>query len=161
MSDLLWDEVKEYFDPHGPYGMGALPDVRVPRTSADDWQAVLDLVVERGWTHEYLEGDKPLPLRRAAPVLARPSDAECPQLRVWPTEKVLAIFRFLAEEEIDFDVDLRDLQGQDRLDLFCDFLRAIGRRLGKSVFVDPEGDYGHPFLAFDVAADRVVFLAEG
>lgn len=73
---------------------------------------------------------------------------------------MLAIFRFHAPEEIDFDVDLCELQGQERLDVFCGFLRAIGRRLGKSVLMDPEGDYGHPVLGFDVEADRVILLAE-
>lgn len=73
---------------------------------------------------------------------------------------MLVIFCFHAQKEIDFDVDLRELQGQERLDVFCGFLRAIGRRLGKPVLMDPEGDYGHPVLGFDVEADRVVLLAE-
>lgn len=73
---------------------------------------------------------------------------------------MLAIFRFHADDEVDFDVDLRELQGQDRLDVFCGFLREIGRRLGKPVLMDPEGDYGQPVIGFDVEADRVVFLAD-
>ncbi|MGX1548164.1 hypothetical protein [Streptomyces adustus] len=44
--------------------------------------------------------------------------------------------------------------------MFCDFLREIGRRPGKPVLMDPEGDSGHPVLGFDVDADRVVALAE-
>ncbi len=63
---------------------------------------------------------------------------------------MLAIFSFHADDEIDFDVDLRELQGQDRLDVLCGFLREIGRRLGKQVLMDPEGEYGHPVLGFDV-----------
>lgn len=157
MPDLLWDDVKHHFDPDET---GSLPDLRVPHTSADDWQTLLDLVRERGWNHEYVEGATELPLPRAADVFARPLDAECPQLRVRPSEGVLAIFRFLADEEIDFDMDLRELQGQERLDLLCDFLRTLGRRLGKPVFMDPEGAHGHPFLAFDVETDRVVALGE-
>jgi hypothetical protein len=101
-----------------------------------------------------------MPLPRAEAVLCRPADAECPNLRVWPTADVLAIFRFHAPEEIDFDVDLRELQAQERVDVLCDFLRAIGRRLGKPVLMDPEGDYGHPVLGFDAEADRVVHLVE-
>ncbi|GAA1543949.1 hypothetical protein GCM10009730_61300 [Streptomyces albidochromogenes] len=73
---------------------------------------------------------------------------------------VLAIFRFHAVDEVDFDVDLRKLQGQERLDVFFGFLREIGRRLGKPVLMDPEGDEGHPVLGFDVEADRVVRLAD-
>ncbi|WP_406435634.1 hypothetical protein [Streptomyces sp. NBC_01589] len=44
--------------------------------------------------------------------------------------------------------------------MFCGFLREIGRRLGKPVLMDPEGDYGHPVLGCDVEADRVVLLAD-
>ncbi|OUD00608.1 hypothetical protein [Streptomyces swartbergensis] len=157
MADLLWDDVSCFFDPDL---MGTLPDVRVPNTSVEDWQAVLDLVVEKGWKYRYSEGETVLPLPRAESVLSRSADAECPNLRVWPTADVLAIFRFDAADEVDFDVDLRELQGQERLDVFCGFLREIGRRLGKPVLMDPEGDCGHPVLGFDIEADRVVLLAD-
>ncbi|NUL02439.1 hypothetical protein HRW07_04100 [Streptomyces lunaelactis] len=157
MSELLWDDVAYFFDPDL---MGSLPDVRVPDTSVEDWQAVLDLVGEGGWKCRYSEGGAVLPVPRAEEVLSRHADAECPELRVWPAAEVLAIFRFHVAEEIDFDVDLRELQGQERLDRFCGFLRAIGRRLGKPVLMDPEGDYGHAVLGFDVETDRVVLLAE-
>ncbi|QDN94489.1 hypothetical protein FNV68_45040 [Streptomyces sp. S1D4-23] len=157
VADLLWDDVKCFFDPDL---MGSLPDVRVPNASAEDWQAVLDLVAERGWKCQYSEGESVLPVPRAKTVLSRPADAECPDLRVWPTADVLAIFRFHADDEVDFDVNLRELQGQERLDVFFGFLREIGRRLGKPVLMDPEGDSGHPVLGFDVEADRVVLLAD-
>lgn len=157
VADLLWDDVSCFFDPDL---MGSLPDVRVPDCSAKDWQTVLDLIEERGWKCQYSEGETVLPVPRAGTVLSRPADAECPQLRVWPTADVLAIFRFLDDEVIDFDVDLRELQGQERLDVFCGFLWEIGQRLGKPVLMDPEGDYGHPVLGFDVEVDRVVLLAD-
>lgn len=157
VTDLLWDDVKWFFDPDL---MGALPDVRVPNASMEDWQTVLDLVAEKGWKCQYSEGETVLPVPRAETVLSHPADAECPELRVWPTADVLAIFRFHADDEVDFDVDLRELQGQDRLDVLCDFLREIGRRLGKPVLMDPEADHGYPVLGFDVEADRVVLLAD-
>lgn len=91
--DLLWDDVKCFFDPDL---VGSLPDVRVPGTSVEDWQAVLDLVAERGWQCQYSEGETVLPVPRAEVVLLRRADAECPNLRVWPVADVLAIFRFYA-----------------------------------------------------------------
>ncbi|MEU2430255.1 hypothetical protein ABZ611_12170 [Streptomyces sp. NPDC007861] len=158
MADLRWDDVKWFFD---PVEMGSLPDVCVPDTSVENRQAVLGLVREQGWAFRYSEGGTVLPLPRAETVLSRPADAECPELRVWPTADVLAIFRFYAAEKIDFDVDLRELQGQERLDVLCGFLTAIGRRLGKPVLMDSEGgDGSRPVLGFDVAADRVVAPAE-
>lgn len=157
MPDLLWDDVEGLFDPDM---MGPLPDGRVPNATVEDWQAVLDLVAEKGWKYEYSEGEAVLPVPRAEDVLSRPADAECPVLRFWPTADVLAIFRFHAVAEVDFYVDLREVQGQERLDVFCGFLREIGRRLCKPVLMDPEGDDGHPVLGFDVEADRVVLLAD-
>lgn len=157
-ADLLWDDVRGFFDPDL---MGALPDVLVPGASVEDWQAVLDLVDVSGWKHQYSEGESVLPVPRAETVLSRPADAECPQLRVWLAADVLVIFRFCSSDEIDFDVDLWELQGQERLDLFCGFLAAIGRRLGKPVLMDAEGgDGSHPVLGFEVESDRVVMLAE-
>ena len=50
MPDLLWDDVRWFFDPGV---MGALPDVCVPGASVEDWQSVLDLVVAQGWAFQY------------------------------------------------------------------------------------------------------------
>jgi hypothetical protein len=158
MSDLHWDEVKSFFDPDL---MGALPDVFVPDVSAEDWQAVFDLVKARGWQWEFLQGDMTLPLPVASEALARPADAELVELKVWPVPGMLAIFRLLAAEEIDFDIDLRELQGQAGIDTLCGFLAEIGRELGKPVLMTPEGgSQAHPVLGFDPVLNRVVLLAD-
>lgn len=157
MPDLLWSEVKNFFDPNL---MGALPDVSVSGTSVEDWQAVFDLVRSKGWAWEYSEGDVARRLPSAAEVLPRPADAKIVTLRVWPAPDVLVIFRPWSATEIDFDVDLRRLQGQAGVDILCDFLCTVGRRLGKPVSMSAEGDYGHPVLGFNPAADRVVLLAD-
>lgn len=68
VADLRWDDVKWFFD---PVEMGSLPDVCVPDTSVENWQAVLDLVREQGWTFRYSEGGMVLPLPRAETVLSR------------------------------------------------------------------------------------------
>ncbi|WP_371573028.1 hypothetical protein [Streptomyces sp. NBC_01314] len=159
MSELLWDDVKGFFDLERE---GRLPDVWVTGTTVQDWQTVFDLIVASGWRSEYSEGSVVMPLPRAAEVLSRPADAECADLRVWPAPDVLAIFRLESADEVGCDVDLRELQGQERLDVLCGFLRAMGRRLGKLVVMTPEGDWdqSHPVLGFDVESDRVVLLAE-
>ncbi|MFD7103493.1 hypothetical protein [Streptomyces celluloflavus] len=157
MPDLLWDEVRNFFNPDL---MGALPDVCVPDASVAGWEAVFDLIRSSEWTWEYSQSGVAGPLPSAAEVLSRPADADTADLRVWPVPDVLAIFRPMSADEIDFDVDLHELQGQAGVDTLCDFLRAIGRRLGKPVVMTGEGDYGNPVLGFDPTADRVVLLAD-
>ncbi|WP_116215289.1 hypothetical protein [Streptomyces olivoreticuli] len=156
MPDLLWDDVKNFF---APDLMGSLPDVRVPGTSVVDWQAVLDLVRSQGWSCEYSEDGVAVRLPGAAEMLARSEGADA-VLRVSPVPGFLVIFRAYEAGSIDFDVDLRELQGQDGADVLCRLLRAIGRRLGKPVLLTPESDPLHPVLGFDVGADRVVLLAD-
>lgn len=67
VSDLLWDDVKSFFDLDLT---GSLPDMRVPNASVEDWQAVLDLVAEKGWKCQYSEGEAVLPVPRAEAVLS-------------------------------------------------------------------------------------------
>jgi hypothetical protein len=80
------------------------------------------------------------------------------QIRVWPDPGLELIFRIYAVDQIDFDVDLRELQGQDRLDLLCATVRAIGRRLHTPVLMTPEGTSNIPILGYDVDTDRVVAM---
>jgi hypothetical protein len=157
VSDLLWDEVSNFFDPDL---MGSLPDVCVTDATVEDWQSVFDLVRSCGWEWEYFEDGVPMPLPSAAVVLSRPADAATAELRVWPVAQVLAIFRLMSDDEINFDVDLRQLQGQGGVDVLCGFLGAVGRRLGKPVVMTAESDYANPVLGFVPAADRVVLMAD-
>ncbi|MFE2543979.1 hypothetical protein [Actinacidiphila glaucinigra] len=153
VTDPLWADVADVFD---PVAMGRLPDLWIPGVSAADWQALLDLVVARGWWHAYAEGCRVLPLPTAARVLSRPCDAEVPTLCVEPVPGFRAIFRFLSDETIDFDIDLYELRGQERLDVFCGFLRAIGRRLDRTVFLCPEGaGVDVAVLWYEPGADRI------
>lgn len=133
----------------------------VPDASAEDWQAVFDLVEARGWQWEYVQGNTALPLPLAADALARPPGAELAELKVRPVPGMLAIFRLMSADKIDFDIDLRELQGQGGVDTLCGFLGEIGRKLGKPVLMTSEGgSQAHPVLGFDPVLDRVVLPAD-
>ncbi|MGY0068472.1 hypothetical protein ACWZEH_16980 [Streptomyces sp. QTS137] len=150
MADPPWDDVSCFSDPDP---MGTLPDLCVPEFSAQDWRAVLDLVVARGREGGHSECGTVLPIPRAEAAPSRPADAEHPVLRVRPAVEVSAILRFRSVDAIGFDVELRELRGQERLDVFRGFLRALGRRLGEPVGMGTEaegGDGGRPVPGYDV-----------
>ncbi|MEU1720357.1 hypothetical protein [Nonomuraea sp. NPDC005692] len=163
MPDLRWDDVKLLFDPEVN---GALPDVVVDGTTVEDWQVLLDLVRTQGWRFAYSVAGEPMELTSAADMAeaahagGSPELRVTPDLRVWPIADLLIIFRMYQVESIDFDVDLRELQGQERLDVLANFFCLIGRSLGKSVSMGPEGSPGHPDLGFDVDADRVMLMVD-
>ncbi|QFZ17055.1 hypothetical protein [Saccharothrix syringae] len=155
MPDLRWDEVKPFFDPEL---MGSLPDGCVPGTAVEDWQALLDLIRTSGWRWELTRGGTPVPgpLPTAEELLARQDGEVLGLLAVWPTPGVRVNFWPFSAEDVDYDFDLRELQGQAGVDAVCGFLAAVGRRLGKRAGMGGEGSGGHPVLAYDPEVDRVV-----
>jgi hypothetical protein len=81
VPDLLWDDVRDWFNPDENE---MLPDVRVPDTTAADWQAVVDLLRSRGWGYEYSEdGEVRRVPDRVEDVLGRTHDLAA-TLKVWP-----------------------------------------------------------------------------
>ena len=158
VGELRWDDVKQWFDPSEN---GGAPDVVVADTTLADWQLVLDLVRSHGWRCEYERGDRVTPVpKSAADLFVLETGEPSTLLTVWPYPDLEWIIRPYAEEEILSDVDLHQIQGQERLDAFCRLLRTLGDALQKDVCVYSEGDDTYPpMIAYDVAVDRVVYLA--
>ncbi|MER7667581.1 hypothetical protein ABTY61_03835 [Kitasatospora sp. NPDC096128] len=152
MAGLSWQDHAGWL--RDPGRDGWLPGGGIVDTTVGDWQAVLDLVVERGWERTFVVGCFEVPLPRAEEVLSWPQGgAARPVLSVRPGPEVGVVFRFGRAERIDFDVDVEQLRGQEGLDVLCGFLAAVGRRLGRSVPTDVGG--GGPFLGYDLETDRV------
>jgi hypothetical protein len=136
VSDLRWDDVREIFIQHGH---GTF--FRVVDTTASNWQAVLDLVRSRQWRYDYGEDGVAVPMpERATDILDRAADDAFPILWVWPNSVLLAIFEPCCAEEIEFGIDLRQVQGQHRLEALWGFLRTIGQLLERPVLMMRHGD---------------------
>ena len=160
MAQLVWDEVKEWFDPSEN---GRAPDVIVADTDLGDWDRLFDLIRSRGWRCEYRLGDQALALpASAAVVFSADAAGAAASLLVWPEPHLKWIITPWSAAEIRSDVDLYEIQGQEQLDLFCRFLQTVGKALGKRVVVYSEGTSSGgypPLMAYDVAADHVRLLA--
>ena len=82
-------------------------------------------------------------------------------MHIRPAADILVNIHFLSDDEIEFDVDPRELQGQDRLDVLCSFLRIIGSKLNKPVVVTPENTPDRPLLTYTPSDDRVTATRSG
>lgn len=144
-----------------PSQNGSAPDVVVPGTAVADWEALFGLIRSAGWRCEYESGEERLPLPpSAADLFAHEPGASVRNLWVWPESGFEWIIRLWTSDEILSDVSLHEIQGQEALDAFCRFLRTVGVALGKPVLMFAEGAHDDPpMMAYEVAGDRVVFLA--
>jgi len=153
----MWEEISGWFDPELN---GVLPDVHVPGTTIADWRRAIELVRAERWVTEYSIGDAVADLPEQTEALFDRPDDESTLLRVWPVPGLLANFFFHTPTQIDFDVDLRELQGQDRLDALCQFFKTLGRELRKPVVMTPEGIAELRILVYEPTVDRVVLTAK-
>ena len=80
------------------------------------------------------------------------------RLTMRPIRGMAVNFWPYSADEILFDIDIREIHGQERLDALCAFLRAIGRRLGKPVLMSEEGFDVEPDFGYRVDVGRIVDL---
>ena len=128
MQDLRWEDVSDWFNPHEN---GTLPDVLVSDASMASWEALLALIRSHGWRCEYEYQPHPLP-ESASELVATDPDGGRRTSRVWPYPHFERIVRPWSADEIVSDVSLHEIQGQERLDAFCGFLRTLGTALGRA-----------------------------
>lgn len=130
----------------------SLPDGIVRDTSVRDWQQLLDLVRHKGWPSEWSAGGgRPVP-RFAAEMFA---DEEHNTFKVWPVTSLQVNVFPLGEDSIDFDLDSRELTGRG-FDHCVDFVREVGRSIGKVVELSHEGDGSLVFLRYDPDTDEMM-----
>jgi len=131
------------------------PDCVVAQTTADDWQAICDLIGASNWRWRYLDAhgvEAPLP----SAVEALDADARHPVLIVWLMTGVGIVFYVDGPERIDFDFDLDEIRDQGSLDSLCDAVRRVGQAIRKDVQLSDQGG-GAVFCEYRYEQDSFVF----
>jgi hypothetical protein len=97
-------------------------------------------VIRDGWPSSYSEDNEPHALPAAiADVFRRSTSRTCFwEIQLTPT--IEANCHFFTEDEIEFDLDPREILSASDLDAVCAFVQAVGRALRRPVHVCQEGD---------------------
>ncbi|GAA0460116.1 hypothetical protein Aca07nite_42100 [Actinoplanes capillaceus] len=149
MADLRWEDVARYFEDDG-----SLLDAYVFDVSMTDWQLILDAVRSVGWPHDYSSGGgvQTLP-GHIEDIFERRRDCS-PTLHIRPAAGIVFATHFFSPENIEFDFDPDDVQGQQALDVLCSFLRTVGQKLNRQVVLTPESSPEVPLIIYSPADDR-------
>lgn len=138
----LWESCRPHFEPEG-----ALRDIYVHGTTKADWQRCYELMLT--YQPEYSVDGQPMPLPPSADeVLAIRSTAR-PLLHFLAGKAAVAC-HFFADDEIEMDVDPRDIIGSPaNFEGLLTFLQMLGDTLGKTVLLSYENDAQNPFLTYE------------
>ena len=132
MDDLAWDVVRGEFAFDGGWR-----DIYVFGTDIADWQRMFNAIRAGAYAFTYFKSGEATELPSDAR-LAFPLEGECDRrLSVWFAD-VLANCHFFTVEEIEFDIDPREVKGQVELDALVGFMRCLAESTGKEVVLAPE-----------------------
>lgn len=136
------------------------PDGVVGRTTAEDWQAVFDLICGSNWGWKYVDKDgAEAPLPGAAEALRTVEGDRHPILIVWLPTDVHLILYLYGPESIDFDFDLDEIGDQDSLDGLCEAVRSICQTVRKDVALSHQGAGGEVFCVYRHVDDSFALAA--
>lgn len=129
---MNWQDVEAEFE-----WDGSLRDLYVLETDRETWQKALDFLRTSAYPLSYFvdgEGAE-LPAEVAA-IFSRRS-ATSPLLSV-DVYGIHINCHFFVEEQIEFDVDPREVNDEARFGHLCEFIQRLGQNLGRSVILTPE-----------------------
>jgi hypothetical protein len=130
---LKWDAVRGEFD----LDDGSWRDIYVFDTKMADWQQMLDSLRASPYQVQYFRNREPAELPNAA-AEAFPLPDECDRMLSVTFSGVLANCHFFTEDEIEFDIDPREVKGQAELDALFGFMHLLADSVGKEAVLSPE-----------------------
>lgn len=139
---IRWETCRRDFEPEG-----ALRDIYVRGATIEDWRAVFDML-RRTYDLEFLVDSDP----RALPTTV--DEAFAIQVTASPVLRfcvggIVVISHFFIAEEIDFEIDPREVTSQASLDELLGFLRRVGDTVGKAVILTYESSEQRPFITYE------------
>ena len=145
---MEWERVESAFDWDGSWR-----DLYVLDASLDAWQRLLDFLKSGPYGLTFRrETVEPLPAR-ASSAFGGPDDVR-PLLHV-DLGSVTLNCHFFAEDEVEFDLDPREVQSGAEAESVFEFMRGVGRALGKPVRLTPESMSDLTLIEYDPASDEL------
>jgi len=143
-AEIDWSAVAHEFE-----WDGSLRDVYVHDTSVAEWQVVLDAIRTRYPPLTFLAGGVPSELPEIAaevfPLWARGA----PPVLGFSVGGVQVACHFFTPDEIEFDLDTREVTGPDQLRAILTFLGTLSTLTGKPAVLTPENVSDEPIFRAD------------
>jgi hypothetical protein len=144
LNSPQWNEVRTAWEVDGTWR-----DIYIHSTQEADWQRVLDLIRSR-WSFAYSEGGERVQMPKFVDEIFGETPSENASfLTINPANGIRINCHFFTPEEIEFDLDPREVQDQSTLDVVADFVQAIAHITDKLAIVCYENMPDTRFMWFD------------
>lgn len=145
-----WKECKKAF-----YVDGSLRDIYVQNTTATDWGKFLDLVSSLK-TASFRDGEPDNLPTQVAEIFEGTGEASL--LLQIDLGKVKLNCHFFTIDEIELDVDPKEVTSQQELDAVIDVLVDVGKSLNKDVILTDENSPNSRWFVYEYSTEKVKFI---
>lgn len=149
-SALTWERCHPAFPLDG-----GLRDVYVVGTDVNDWDRLLDLVRSSGWPCSYTADGVQDPIPESAQRAF--DDGGRAKNLSFDLGSIQVNGHFFAPEEIELDLDPRQVQSQEALDRVLSFVEDLGGCLGKEVILTEENSQDQVWFRYEPASGAITF----
>jgi len=142
LAEVNWDRCRGEFA-----WDGSLRDIYVRDVGVSEWNRFLTTLAVWPYRTEYFEGGERAPMPRdAGEIFARREHAA---VRLVLTVRSIQLnCHFFTEDELELDLDPREVDGALAFDALLEFMHRLGVLLGRSVILSPENGPTHPIIEF-------------
>ena len=144
---IAWSKIERDFE-----WDGSLRDIYIRPATLEDWRAVFRIVKVIPTAEFRIDGEleaMPQEVDEAFGMRAR----KHPTLSV-KAGGVTIVFHFFTEEEVECDIDPREVKSQSDLDAVLAFIKMIGDAAGNPVLLTPENLPGSEILRYEPSSQR-------
>lgn len=147
-----WDDCKRAF-----YVDGSLRDVYVANTTVADWDIFLELVSSLK-TASFINGEPEQIPTKAPEIFDKNGDVSF--LLEIELGKVKLNCHFFTVDEIELDIDPKEVTSQQELDAVGDVLVEIGKSLNKDVVLTDENSPDSRWFLYESSTEKLKFLGD-
>ena len=149
------------------YVDGSLRDLYVLNTTLEHWQRMLDYVRGAGLVAGFERGTRTAQLpQRISDIFAEKDDPDHESLLLRLNVGGLWVnCHFFQDDEIEFDLDPREVTDEQRYEALMGFMVDLGRATGRRVVMTPESSSGTapgfvPLFDLPIGEQRPVYITE-
>jgi hypothetical protein len=150
---MKWQDYKDEFEFDGSWR-----DIYVFTTDVSDWQRLIDFLRSGVYEYSCTLGGEEATLPSYAREMFEAGYEFRPLLSVNVGSVVLNC-HFFTEEEIEFDLDPREIKGELQAEQVFAFMRRIGRILDKEVILTPENAQNVAIFKFFPGARQIQYVS--
>jgi len=147
---MMWNDIRQEFDWDGSWR-----DIYALDVGMAGWRAFWRLILNPGYRVDYRIDGAPAALPHDVDSVFALRETTAPLLSVF-LDTIQLNCHFFNDQDIELDLDPREMTSQAHLDLVLAFMGSLGRATFSGVVLTPENSPGFPIIRYELGTDSFV-----